>query len=203
MTPMAERDAAINGLATGKVQILCAADLISEGLDIPAISVVILQRPTKSLGLYLQQIGRGLRPAPGKSVLTVLDHAGNCLRHGMPEADREWSLDGRKKRTKQTVAVRQCPGCFAMHAPAPACPSCGHAYAAAPEPKVELEVREGSLQEIDGSRFETIRKAKLHELLKTAKTEEQLQEIAKAKGYKRGWIQHILAARGQRQGAAA
>jgi superfamily II DNA or RNA helicase len=202
-TPGPERDAAIAGLATGAVQVLCAAELISEGLDIPGTSVVILLRPTKSLGLYLQQVGRGLRPATGKTHLLILDHAGNCLRHGMPEADQDWSLDGRKKRPKVAVAVRQCPGCFAVHAPAPACPSCGHTYAAAPAAKAELEIREGNLQEVDGSRFEAIRKAKLHELLKTAKTEDQLREIAKAKGYKRGWIQHILAARGQRQSVAA
>ena len=107
----ADRDAAINGLASGAVQILCSCDLISEGLDVPAVGCVILMRPTKSLGLYLQQVGRGLRPAPGKSHLVVLDHAGCSLQHGMVEDDRQWSLEGRDRKAKP-AGTKQCKACF-------------------------------------------------------------------------------------------
>ena len=198
-TPMAERDAAIGGLATGAVQVLCAADLVSEGLDIPAVSVVILQRPTKSLGLYLQQVGRGLRPAPGKTHLMILDHAANCLRHGMPDAPREWTLAGRPKGKKKEAppASRQCPTCFAVTAPVPVCPECGHQFVTAAR---EIEHVDGTLSEIDADRLTALRQTKLHVLLKDARTEEDLREIAKAKQYKRGWVEHVLASRRQHQG---
>ncbi|CAB4126881.1 SSL2 DNA or RNA helicases of superfamily II [uncultured Caudovirales phage] len=199
-TDPAERDAAIAGLATGAVQVLCSCDLISEGLDVPAVSTVILLRPTKSLGLFLQQVGRGLRPAPGKTALTVLDHAGNTLTHGMPDAPREWTLAGRAKGKKkeQPPASRQCPDCFAVTAPLPVCPECGHQFVTAAR---EIEVVDGTLSEIDADRLTALRQTKLHVLLKDARTEADLREISKAKGYKRGWVEHVLASRGERRDA--
>jgi DNA repair protein RadD len=187
----AERDAAIGGLANGTVQVLATCDLVSEGLDVPAVGAVILLRPTKSLGLYLQQVGRGLRPAPGKDHLVVLDHAGCTLRHGLPDSPREWSLDGRPRKAK-APPLRQCKKCFALHAPAPKCPACGFVY-----PKVagadgrKIEQREGELSEITGERLELLRQTPVRSLLKTAQSDADLREIAKAKGYKPGWVWHI------------
>ncbi|MFH5927129.1 DEAD/DEAH box helicase [Roseomonas xinghualingensis] len=199
-TPGPERDAAIKGLETGAVQVLCSCDLISEGLDVPAVGAVILLRPTKSLGLFLQQVGRGLRPAPGKTHLIVLDHAGNTLTHGMPDAEREWSLEGRKKRGKaKAPPVSQCPTCFACHAPAPKCPECGHAYQRAE--RAEAEVMDGQLQEVDAARLESLRRRPLKDLLREATTRDQLTEIAKARGYKKGWTFHVMKERAGRQGA--
>jgi len=200
-TPPAQRDAAIAGLATGAVQVLCSCDLISEGLDVPAVGAVILMRPTKSLGLYLQQVGRGLRPAPGKTHLTVLDHAGNTLRHGPPEMPRAWSLEGRPKKAKKAdedvPPARQCTECFAVHAPAPQCPECGHVY---PVASREIEHVEGDLADITDSLTARWGKHRpLSQVLREAK-DEDLREIARARGYKPGWIRHVLAAR---QGRAA
>lgn len=200
-TATAERDAAIAGLGDGRVQVLCSCDLISEGLDVPAVGAVILLRPTKSLGLYLQQVGRGLRPAPGKEALIVLDHAGNTLTHGLPDADREWTLAGKKKRERDAVPpVRQCPECYAMHAPAPKCPECGHVYETAPR---EIEHVEGVLEEIDGERLARLRAAPLRQLLREAKDRGALQEIAQARGYKPGWVWHVLQQRRAAQEVAA
>ena len=202
-TPAAERDAAIAGLATGAVQVLCSCDLISEGLDVPAVGAVILLRPTKSLGLYLQQVGRGLRPMAGKSALVVLDHAGNTLRHGMPDAARAWSLAGRERKGKREAgeieAARQCPTCFAVHAPAPECPECGHAYEAASR---EIKHVEGSLAEIDGSRLAALRAMPLRDALRDARTPDALELVRKARGYKPGWTRHILAGRAARSWAS-
>jgi DNA repair protein RadD len=187
----AERDAAIAGLATGAVQVLTTCDLVSEGLDVPAVGAVILLRPTKSLGLYLQQVGRGLRPAPGKEHLIVLDHAGCTLHHGMPDSPREWSLKGRPKKTKEP-AIRQCEACFALHGPAPTCPACGfvHPKPAAVEGR-SVEHRDGELSEINGARLSLLRQAPLFKLLKSAKSHEELEEIRRARGYKAGWTWHI------------
>ena len=78
---------------------MTAVDVISEGFDIPAMEAAILLRPTTSLALYLQQIGRALRPSDGKTAY-ILDHVGNIARHGLAETPREWSLDGVDKKRK-------------------------------------------------------------------------------------------------------
>jgi DNA repair protein RadD len=193
-----ERDASINGLATGAVQILCTCDLVSEGLDVPAVGAVILLRPTKSLGLFLQQVGRGLRPAPGKQHLIVLDHAGCTMQHGLPDSPRPWSLDGRPKKEKPP-AIKQCKSCWALHSPAPSCPSCGFVYPKAKEGEGrQIEQRDGVLAEITGDRLAAMRAVPIQQLLKGAKTRDDLETIRKAKGYKAGWTYHILKERQER-----
>ena len=97
-TPSTERRQLIGQLATGEVSIITNCGFIAEGLDIPSVAGVILLRPTKSLALHLQQIGRALRPAPGKRRAVILDHAGNVYRHGMPDLEHAWSLEGRPKK---------------------------------------------------------------------------------------------------------
>jgi superfamily II DNA or RNA helicase len=200
-TPAAERDAAIAGLGTGDVQVLCSCDLISEGLDVPAVGCVILMRPTKSLGLYLQQVGRGLRPAPGKDALVVLDHAGNTLTHGPIDMARDWSLAGRPKRTKRDADVvdpaRQCPSCYAVHSPAPQCPECHHVYEVATR---EIEHVEGDLAEMTAEHLARWRNRPLRDVLREAK-DEDLAEIAKARGYRRGWVFHMRKARAEGRAA--
>lgn len=107
-TPTAEREAAWRGLADGSVAVVCNCDVASEGLDVPAVKCVISARPTASLRIWLQQCGRGSRPYEGQEYV-ILDHAGNALRHGLPQEDRVWSLEGRKARTG---AARPRPVCW-------------------------------------------------------------------------------------------
>lgn len=207
----ADRDAAINGLATGAVQVLCSCDLISEGLDVPAVGCVILMRPTKSLGLYLQQVGRGLRPAPGKSHLVVLDHAGCSLQHGMIEADRQWNLEGRDRKAK-APSTRQCKACFAVF-DGRSCPECGWAPPAASAEPREIEHVPGELQEVTGvtrqpddPRTVELRTQPLKSLTRWAAGDrDRLNEIARARGYRQGWVWHQQCAwryRQQARGAA-
>jgi len=110
------RDYIINQFKQGHIQVLSNVDLFGEGFDVPSAEVAILLRPTKSLGLYLQQFGRVLRPSPGKTKAIILDHAGNCLRHGIPEDLNDWSLEGAKwnkaKQKQLTAAIRRCLECF-------------------------------------------------------------------------------------------
>ena len=100
----AERDAAIGGLADGTVQVLTSCELIGEGLDIPAVSTGILLRPTQSTGLFLQQIGRSLRPHADKTNAFIIDLVGNTARHGMYDADRQWDLNAGVKGLERIVA---------------------------------------------------------------------------------------------------
>ena len=97
--PVEERDTLIYNLGSGAIEVLTSCEILGEGIDIPTIGAAILLRPTKSLALYLQQVGRGLRPAPGKSHLTVIDCAGNALAHGLPDEPHAWSLNGRPRRS--------------------------------------------------------------------------------------------------------
>lgn len=74
--------------------VLSNVGILTEGFDLPTIEVVQLARPTKSLSLYLQMVGRGLRTAPGKERAIILDHAGLYRLHGLPNECHEWSLNG-------------------------------------------------------------------------------------------------------------
>ena len=77
--------------------VLCNVDIVSEGFDVPDCEAVQLARPTKSLVLYLQQVGRCMRPSANKEFGIVLDNAGLCLEHGISYVDRDWSLEGIEK----------------------------------------------------------------------------------------------------------
>lgn len=189
------RDAIVDDFSAGRVQVLSNADLFGEGFDVPAVEAVILLRPTQSLSLHLQQIGRALRPADGKPHAIILDHAGNAMRHGLPDDDREWSLEDRPKKKrgeKSEVPVRQCPKCFLVHTPAPSCPVCLFAY---PTNSREVEQVEGDLEVVD---LDAIRARKRQEL-KSARTLEQLIALGKQRQYKfpAQWAGHIMRQRQQ------
>jgi superfamily II DNA or RNA helicase len=88
-----ERQAILARFRSGQTQVLSNVNLFTEGFDMPEIEVIQLCRPTKSVALHLQMLGRGLRPKDGRKAL-ILDHAGNCLRLGGAKADRNWTLQG-------------------------------------------------------------------------------------------------------------
>jgi superfamily II DNA or RNA helicase len=142
-----DRDKIVAAFASGTIRILVTVDVVSEGFDIPAAGCAILLRPTQSLGLYLQQVGRVLRPAPGKKHAIILDHVGNVTRHGWPDDLRPWSLEhGAPRASGQSApSVRTCPECFAAFKPAPICPCCGAECTASPR---EIHQLEGELQEL-------------------------------------------------------
>lgn len=118
----------------GEIKVLTSCDLISEGFDVPAIGCVILLALTQSLGRFLQWVGRCLRPIDGKGNAVVLDHAGNCMIHGLPDEHREWSLSGVAKRKQQVdengenLVTYQCMSCYNVYVRTPSkreCPRCG------------------------------------------------------------------------------
>jgi superfamily II DNA or RNA helicase len=91
-TPMDERDATLVRLASGEVEVVTNCMVLTEGWDMPVLGCIILARPTKQMGLYRQMIGRGLRPAPGKTNCIVIDHSGATYRLGFAEDYVEWTL---------------------------------------------------------------------------------------------------------------
>lgn len=150
-TPGEERKAALKALGAGEIKVLSNVEVFTEGLNIPAIDAVILLRPTKSLGLYRQMVGRGLRPAPGKGATVILDHAGLVHEHGLPDDEIMWTLDGHSHSAESgedgegRPRIRRCPACSAIHAWAAECVECGHIYV--PEDRSIEEVF-GELQEL-------------------------------------------------------
>ena len=145
-TKTAIRDQLVAQLATGEIEAICNCDVLCEGTDIPQVGTVILARPTKSVRIYLQQVGRGSRPWMDQPFI-VLDHAGCALAHGLPQEAREWSLETKKKARKKAKAIpttRECPSCFrVIPRNVRECPSCGEVLAQEHEPPEEVD---GELQ---------------------------------------------------------
>lgn len=124
-TPLAEREEILKGLAKGGVELVTNCAVLTEGWDCPVVQCLILARPTKSLGLYRQMIGRALRPAPDKPSAIILDHSGAVFVHGLPEDDIAWTLDQDSRAVNRTHAARSaqtgpgpvlvdCPECHAV-----------------------------------------------------------------------------------------
>jgi superfamily II DNA or RNA helicase len=191
-----DRDQIVARFAAGQLRVLVTVDVVSEGFDVPAASCAILLRPTQSLGLYLQQVGRVLRPAPGKDAAIVLDHVGNVHRHGFPDDPRDWSLDDRLKRSREAGAaapcVRTCGICFAAFAPQPACPCCGTPVPIQPARQ---------LRQVDGELKELHRKAVRQRVAerRRARTLPELMAIARQRGYSPAWAWKVHNARSNAQ----
>lgn len=99
-TPKRKREQILRKFRDGEILVLSNVDIVSEGFDVPDCEAVQLARPTKSLALYLQQVGRCMRPSPGKIEGIVLDNAGLWLEHGFCQQNRVWTLEGKKKRKR-------------------------------------------------------------------------------------------------------
>lgn len=195
-----ERDATIENFAHGRIQVLTSCELVSEGFDLPAVGAAILLRPTKSLGLYLQQVGRALRPKKGTNEAIILDHVGNSIRHGHPESDFQWTLvDGVKKNS--VPPIRVCKKCFCAYEPwRKECPKCGEVFPMSEKKPRELpEVLDGELEELAPEYLEFIKTAPLRTVTENVKDEAGLRLIAKARGYKPGWVRHIMESRQKRE----
>lgn len=204
-----DRRRTLDELGRGLLNGVSSCDVISEGTDIPAVHAAILLRKTESVGLYLQQVGRALRPAPGKDRAIIIDHVGNIGRmeggkfapkHDLPDVDREWSLDGEengrpRSASESKVKNRQCPKCYEVHELAPRCPHCGHVY----NYEKEHRVIDAELHHVDDEQrvqAEHHAKVERRRMVAEAKTGEDLARIAKMYGHKPGWIYHMAALKG-------
>lgn len=176
------------------IKVLCNVDLFGEGFDVPGMEAVILARPTQSLTLYIQQSMRAMRPDPSNPNKTavIIDHAGNCFRHGLPDDDREWTLKVKPKRKREDTgtSLTMCEKCFQVYeSHLRTCPYCGYVK---PVAQKELTQADGELQEIA-----RIKREQRIEVGK-ARTKQDLEQIAIERGYKLGWVSKIAKVKGIR-----
>jgi superfamily II DNA or RNA helicase len=133
-TPSDERDRIIAGLLDGQFEVVSNVMVLTEGFDCPPVRTIIMCRPTRNLGLYLQIGGRGLRTFDGKDSCIIIDHSGNAYEHGKLEWDHDWKLtesegcESREERQKKLDEKKPitCVQCSHMYTGQLICPNCGH-----------------------------------------------------------------------------
>lgn len=189
-----ERDLAIDQFTASKNGVLVNASIATTGFDVPDILLVIINRATTSLALWLQMCGRGSRIIDAilskligrseKKDFTIWDYGDNVVRLGHWEAERNWKKiffdTGKKKKKDQAAPVKTCENCQAVvYASAKKCPHCGNEF-----PVNTIVLPEGKLKELVYKRLE-------------GKWLWQLEyndvfEVAKDKGWKQGFVERIL-----------
>jgi superfamily II DNA or RNA helicase len=203
-TPVEERDRVLRQLAKGEIEVVTNAMVLTEGWDSPAVSCLVLARPTESLGLYRQMLGRVLRPAPGKTDALILDHAGATFAHGFVEDPIEWSLSEDTRAVNKAHAARgsgqapgaltNCPECAAVMLRGKPCGACGWR----PQRKAEaVEVLDGELAHLqrNGVLQAKLRsdaeKAKFHRELLWIAQERERKAVQVGRTFKSaGWVAH-------------
>ena len=164
--------------------ILVNCGIATTGFDCPDIEVVVVNRATQSVALWLQMVGRGSRPSAGKSEFTILDFGENVHRLGFWQEPRDWSkaFEGVEKKGTGVAPVKDCPCCSAvLYASARFCEFCGEAFQT--EAK---QATEGVLQEMA---YDKLNGRYLYDI---AKTPADLWELKSRKGYKQAFIERVL-----------
>jgi DNA repair protein RadD len=132
-TPGPKRDGILAAFNAGRLRCVTNANVLTTGFDAPGTDLIALLRPTKSVGLYVQMVGRGTRLAEGKDNCLVLDFAGNTARHGPID-----TVDGRKKEAAGDgdAPTKVCPECQTINqASVRRCVGCDHEF---PPPPLQV-----------------------------------------------------------------
>lgn len=180
--PTSTRRSHLERFAAGELRVVTNCSVLTEGFNDPGAEVCVLARACDHVGLYLQIVGRVLRPAPGKESATLIDLRGVVHRHGLPDDDREYALEGEAIRSVTALApLKSCRRCGYTGRTWRECPSCGNAQS---DPK-PIEVRRAELKQIFQSHGEDEKAAYWR----------KLQETAAARGYHPKWCEHRFRAR--------
>ena len=183
--PELEREQVLQKLQDDEIKVLSNCMVLTEGWDQPKVSCVIIARPTKSYGMYLQMIGRTLRPYPNKEDTLIIDHSGCVYEHGFPEDVPQWSLTTTSKKEKEKITKEKvekqpltCTQCHAVYKPTrddASCPQCSHVPT---KKERQVLIQEGRLVELPKKKPNSKDKENFYA---------QLIFYAKQKGYKEGW----------------
>lgn len=211
-----ERRRIVKAFRRGELHQLTNVDLFTAGFDVPGVRCISDANPSESRPKTLQKWGRGSRPDEEdetKEFCYLFDHAGNLNRHGFPDDDRTWSLEGEPKKKSgkakdddgPSVGMRQCEDCFYVHKPLPACPKCGFVY---PIQYRVVDEEAGELKKLSKDEMRALReqeraertaareaaaaeKAERRRQAKRARTLEELLEIQRRNGYQDGWAEAV------------
>jgi superfamily II DNA or RNA helicase/predicted nucleic acid-binding Zn ribbon protein len=179
-----ERADLIEEFMVSKYGILVNCGIATTGFDCPDIEVVVVNRATKSVALWLQMVGRGSRPTASKKEFTILDFGENVHRLGFWQEARDWgkAFAGMENKKGEGVApVKDCPCCGAvLYASARFCDFCGEVFA------TEKKAERGSLELMA---YEKLNGRYLFEI---AKTPADLWELKSRKNYKQAFIERVL-----------
>ena len=196
-TPKEDRDEVLSRFKRGDIKIIVNCQILTEGVDVPDVGCVVLARPTKSLVMYMQMVGRGMRVIEGKTDLILIDHAGACYEHGFVHEITEWELSETKQTTNKENEKRKkkesrpitCPMCSCTYSKRLKCPECGNIPERAQFGK--------EVDHIDGVLGEICFKSKAAKIKKVASSDKeswfsQLKTYAKHRGYSPGWAAHAF-----------
>lgn len=190
-TPSDERKRIMRDFRKGKITVLCNFGLVDEGYDVKECTCCVIARPTESLVFDIQATMRCMRYLPNK-MATIIDHAANYTRFGLPDTPREWSLEGWKKKKKgnntSAMPIRTCPHCWAViPAQCKVCPQCGEEI---PIDNEGMDTQDNvELEKVGEFKMTTDYQNNQYGKMKPddADNVEELYKIAKARGYKPGW----------------
>ena len=189
-TPKPERDATLERLASGELEIVTNCMVLTEGWDMPECACIVLARPTRQMGLFRQMVGRVLRPAPGKVDAVVLDHSGAVFRHGFVEDEVEWTLDPdlpAKNKTREGKGgepgsrLLECTACGAVRVAGEPCSHCGFLPQRTPR---DVPFEDGELSLVDAARRA---KGYTYSPAERERWHAMLIWIGQERGYKPGW----------------
>ena len=200
-TPAKRRLEIMEGFRDGRFHVLCNVGIISEGVSIDEVSCCILLRPTESVALGIQQMMRCMRYLPDKTA-KIIDCVGNYTRVGLPDEDREWSLEKPVRKRGLTdrngnFYIRCCPECYMTFQTAPKCPFCGSEYPLSPR---EIQAKQDiELQRISAEEAERVAEAKKKSRIEQgrANTFDELVRLGKQRGYKNPafWAAQVMRGR--------
>jgi superfamily II DNA or RNA helicase len=189
-TPNDERAEILARVASGETQVLTNVYVASYGLDIPALDCAVLARPTKNITLYLQTVGRVMRPFPGKVDALVIDHAGAVHENGFADDVHPWSLEGAGTVKERKLALAKesgepkeitCSQCKAVFAGRRDCPCCGFQMIPPAKP---IPTYEADLQEVKRGKAKENREMTWDE---KAVFMGELKQYAREHAFKPGW----------------
>ena len=184
-----ERERIIADFSASKNGILVNCGIATTGFDCPDIEVVVINRATKSVALWLQMVGRASRRTATKSDFTILDFGENVTRLGFWQEPRDWAnlFEHPKKKGEGVAPVKDCPACgFVAYASARICANCGAEFA--PNPKTEAEV----LAELKEMQYKALGKLEGRKIYDIAQNSADLFELQRVKKYKQAFIERVL-----------
>jgi len=205
--PKSERAKIVNSFRRGEIKVLSNVNLITEGFDVPACKGIFLLRPTKSLTLFLQMVGRGLRRnwnvTPEEDLCCIFDHVENWKEHGSPDDEREWDLAGRppkdkvnkQKSDKKYINCTSCSHLYDLKK-VKQCPKCGNQEIFE---TTEIQHTDGQLEKITdfykpGKQIKKniFTKEQIKEMKRRCRTIDDYRTLAKKLNYKNGWAEMQL-----------